>query len=110
MPIRRPMGFREQLLGIVLLSFALLMYVSSDTYLRQLPAGIWPAMLFLALVALRRPETSPPIPGLNAVKQAVVRRSSARIKVVALPVAEAETASETVRKRQWQDAVDEIDA
>ena len=58
MPVRRPIGFREQLLGMVLLSLALLMYVSTDAYLRQLPAGIWPTLLVLALLALRRPSPS----------------------------------------------------
>ena len=49
MPVRRPIGFQEQLLGIVVLLFAFVIQVSLDEILRQIPAGIWSAMLVSAL-------------------------------------------------------------
>ena len=110
MPLRRPIGFREQLLGIVLLSFALLMYVSADAGLRQLPAVIWPAILVVALLALRRPPAGAATRDLGTYKQARARRSSAPVMALALPPVEPEMPNVTVKKRLWADAVDEIGA
>ena len=95
MPVRRPIGFRDQLLGIVVLLFAFAIQVSLDEDLRQFPAGIWPAVLFLTLLVSRR---------------IAARRRSAPVMAAALPPVEAEIPSETVKKRLWADALDDIGA
>jgi hypothetical protein len=108
MPVRRPIGFREQLLGIVVLLFAFAIQVSLDENLRQLPTGIWPAVLVFALIALRRPPVRPSMPSLRVVKQAAAQHPSAPVKLLALPPAEAEMPSSMVPDRHWTDAVDDI--
>jgi hypothetical protein len=110
MPFRRPIGFRKQLLGIVVLLFAFAIQVSSDENLRQLPTGIWSAMLFFALLALRLPAASQPIPSLKVVNDVAARRSPAPAMALALPPVEAEIPTVTVKKRLWADAVDDIGA
>lgn len=108
MPVRRPIGFREQLLGIVLLLFAFALQVSLDGNLRQLPTGIWSAMLFFALLALRLPAASQPIPSLKVVNDVAARRSPAPAMALALPPIEAEMPIVGAKKRLWADAVDDI--
>ncbi len=110
MPVRRPIGFREQLLGIVVLLFAFVIQVSLDENLRQLPAGIWSAALFFALLALRWGAASQPTPSLKVVNDVAARRSSAPVMALTLPPVEAEMPSVKVKKRLWADAVDEIGA
>ena len=108
MPVQRPIGFREQLLGIVVLLFAFVIQVSLDENLRQIPAGIWSAVLFFALLALRRAAASQPMPSLKVVNDVAARRSSAPVMALALPPVEAEMPSVTVKKRRWADAADDI--
>jgi hypothetical protein len=110
MPVRRPIGFREQLLGIVLLLFAFALQVSLDENLRQLPTGIWPAMLVSALFALRRPAASQPFSSLKVVNDVAARRSPAPAMALALPPVEAEMPIVTAKKRLWADAVADIGA
>ena len=108
MPVQRPIGSREQLLGIVLLLSAFAIQVALDKNLRQLPAGIWSAMLVSALLALRRPAASRPIPSLKVVNDVAARRSPAPAMALALPPVEAEMPIVTAKKRLWADAVDDI--
>jgi hypothetical protein len=108
MPFRRPIGFRKQLIGIVVLLFAFAIQVSSDENLRQLPTGIWSAMLFFALLALRLPAASRPIPSLKVVNDVAARRSPAPAMALALPPVEAEMPIVAAKKRLWADAVDDI--
>ena len=108
MPVRRPIGFRKQLLGIVVLLFAFALQVSLDENLRQLPTGIWSAMLVSALFALRRPAASQPIPSLKVVNDVGARRSPAPAMALALPPVEAEMPIVTAKKRLWADAVADI--
>jgi hypothetical protein len=108
MPVRRPIGFRKQLIGIVVLLFAFAIQVSLDENLRQLPTGIWSAMLFFALLALCLPAASRPIPSLKVVNDVAARRSPAPAMALALPPVEAEIATVTAKKRLWADAVDYI--
>ena len=110
MPVRRPIGFREQLLGIVVLLFAFVIQVSLDENLRQLPAGIWSAVLFFALLAMLRSAASQPMPGLKVVNDVAARRSSAPVMALAVPPVEAEMPNVNVKKRLWADAVDDIGA
>jgi hypothetical protein len=110
MPVRRPLGFRQQLIGIVVLLFAFAIQVSLDENLRQLPAGIWSALLVFALLALHRPAASRPMPGLKVVNEVAARRSAAQVMALALPPIEAELPSKTVQERLWADAVDDIGA
>ena len=110
MSIRRPIGFREQLLGIVVLLFAFVIQVSLDENLRQLPAGIWSAALFFALLALRWGAVSQPTPSLKVVNEVAARRSSAPVVAHALPPVEAEMPTETVKERLWADVVADIGA
>ena len=110
MPVRRPIGFREQLLGIVVLLFAFVIQVSLDENLRQLPAGIWSAALFFALLALRWGAANQPTPSLKVVKEVAARRSSAPVVANALPPVEAEARSDKAPERRWTDAVDDIGA
>ena len=110
MPVRRPIGFREQLLGIVLLLFAFALQVALDGNLRQLPTGIWSAMLVSALFALRRPAAIQPLSSLKVVNDVAAQRSPAPAMALALPPVEAEIPTVTVKKRLWADAVDDIGA
>lgn len=110
MPVRRPIGFRDQLLGIVVLLFAFAIQVSLDENLRQLPASIWSAMLVFSLIGLRRRTASQPMPGLKVVNDVAARRSSAPVMALALPPVEAEIPAVTAKKRLWADAVDDIGA
>ena len=110
MPVRRPIGFRKQLLGIVVLLFAFTLQVSLDENLRQLPTGIWSAMLFFALLALRLPAASQPFSILKVVNDVAARRSPAPAMALALPPVEAEIATVTVKKSLWADAVADIGA
>ena len=55
-PARKPMGFPEQLIGMLVVLFALLIYVLSDEYPRQLPVGLLSAVIVLSLLAYRRPK------------------------------------------------------
>lgn len=107
-PSRRPISFRKQLLGIVVLLFAFALQVSLDENLRQLPAGIWSAMLFFALLALCLPAASQPIPSLKVVNDFGAQRSPAPAMALALPPVEAEIPTVTAKKRLWADAVADI--
>lgn len=110
MPVRRPIGFRKQLLGVVVLLFAFAIQVSLDENLRQLPTGIWSAMLFFALLALCLPAASQPFPSLKVVNDVAARRSPAPAMALALPPVEAEMPTVTVKKRLWADEVADIGA
>ena len=108
MPVRRPIGFRKQLIGIVVLLFAFAIQVSLDENLRQLPTGIWSAMLVFALLALRLPAASQPIPSLKVVNDVAARRSPAPAMTLALPPVEAEMPIVAAKKRLWAHAVNDI--
>jgi hypothetical protein len=94
----------------VLLLFAFALQVSLDENLRQLPTGIWSAMLVSALFALRRPAASQPIPSLKVVNDVAARRSPAPAMALALPPVEAEIPAVAAKKRLWADAVADIGA
>jgi hypothetical protein len=102
-----PMGFPEQLAGMVLLLFALLIYVSSDDHSRQLPVLLLPAILVLALFSYRRPVGSmPTLEQQTGVP--VVSPPVERVEVCLPPTQEVATASAAQPRRLWKDAVAEI--
>lgn len=88
MPVRKPMGFPEQVIGMIVVLFAVLIFVMSDEYPRQLPVGLLSAVLVLSLLAYRRPEdvnraaelsneeqkASPPVDEAGAANPGVIRR------------------------------------
>ena len=55
-PVRKPMGFPERVVGMIVVLFAVLIFALSDEYPRQLPVGLLSAVLVLSLLAYRRPE------------------------------------------------------
>lgn len=88
MPVRKPMGFPGQVIGMIVVLFAVLIFVMSDEYPRQLPVGLLSAVLVLSLLAYRRPEdvnraaelsneeqkASPPVDEAGAANPGVIRR------------------------------------
>ena len=72
-PVRKPMGFPEQVIGMIVVLFAVLIYVLSDEYPRQLPVGLLSAALVLSLLAYRRPEDVNRTPELSNEEQKASR-------------------------------------
>jgi len=102
------MGFPEQVIGMIVVLFAVLIFSLSDEYPRQLPVGLLSAALVLSLLAYRRPED------VNRASELSNEEQKASPLVVELeadlrPKDEAGPANPAVIRRECEDAINGTD-
>lgn len=107
-PVRKPMGFPEQVIGMIVVLFAALIYVLSDEYPRQLPVGLLSAVLVLSLLAYRRPEDVERASALSNEEQNASRPVD-KLEPDLRPKDEAGLANPVVIRRECEDATNGTD-
>ena len=104
MPVRKPMGFPEQVIGMIVVLFAVLIFVLSDEYPRQLPVGLLSAVLVLSLLAYRRPEDVNRASELSNEEQKA-SRPAGELDSDLRPMDEAGAANPGVIRREYEDSI-----
>lgn len=103
-PVRKPMGFPEQVIGMIVVLFAVLIFAMSDEYPRQLPVGLLSAVLVLSLLAYRRPEDVNRASELSNEEQKASRLVD-ELESDLRPKDEAGAANPVVIRREFEDAI-----
>ena len=107
-PVLKPMGFPEQVIGMIVVLFAVLIFVLSDEYPRQLPVGLLSAVLVLSLLAYRRPEDVNRAAELSNEEQKASRPVD-ELETDLRPKDEAGPANPAVIRRECEDAINATD-